>query len=255
MSDTTPTTAEIAIDAVPAVTAGIKFGDDVLLAAKDVFDLYQRSDMQLSAVQKERLDKAKAILATVQSHNTGETQGQLGSLSGLLIAVLIAIGAIVSLAGCSGLTVKPGSYTPPASIDSTTPKQFNQDSSGFVDYHDSKSYLSKDGKTEENGKPISGIVFGVLTSNGVDAYNRSMVKYASLLQFYWNIAPVPKDAGVTPFTDEYGNSLHAIDAQHLEYMLHAADIATNPQLYPTPTTAPATAPAAPKTNPAAKPGS
>jgi hypothetical protein len=222
---------DAAIPGLNAITTGEAIAKDVIEAATKIWTAYNAPDIVLDAIQQQRMAlAAKVVLLTQPGGSTTAIQNSLGSLGPMIAAILFLP---FLLCGClSDLTVKPHTYTSTARVDDSTPSQFPANDSGFVGKHDATAYLNDAGTAEKSGAPITGTVFGVLTANGRDSYNRAMAKYAVQMGTYFNVAPVPANAGVKPYTDEYGNALFSIDLQHLQDFLDAAAIASNPQLYP-----------------------
>ncbi len=135
------------------------------------------------------------------------------------------------LAGCAGTVTPNLGRSSLDTYDASTPKQYAPDNSGFLGMHDAKAWLAADGKTEADGSPIVGPVFGVLTPNKRAEYNTLISQHA--VRFIAQYAvQLHADDGVAPWADAYGNALWQIDQQHLTYFGWLEIYKRNPNLYP-----------------------
>jgi hypothetical protein len=116
--------------------------------------------------------------------------GKIWADFGILLALCAAI-----LCGCSTMT-PPQVKDRQAAYDSTTPTQYDPFNNGFL------FYASQDGRR-----------VAIITPAARDDYNTLIQKYRVRYRDRWGVE-LEKDKGVTPFTDEHGNALWAIQKDY-----------------------------------------
>lgn len=116
----------------------------------------------------------------------------------------------VALGSCAGTITSDPVESKVAAVDTSTPEQYQLNDNGWLGYHDQKGWVVK-------GQKTVGIVFGVVTEkkrvefNGlIDKYH---IQYKSEMPGVW----LMPDDGLTPWIDEYGNHLWAVDKTFLGY--------------------------------------
>lgn len=114
------------------------------------------------------------------------------------------------LIGCS--TITPSQVKSDESVsDSSVPSQYASSKKWIL-----FSIFGTDGKSTG----------AVLTNNGHDRYNILISYYGVQFKNEYKVE-IKEDAGVVPYTDQFGNKLWFINAEHLEYYQRLGDWAHN----------------------------
>lgn len=118
------------------------------------------------------------------------------------MAILIAFVTSFLDTGCS--TVTPNVISDDqASFDDTTPREYNNQNSGYIGYVNS---------------PDPKATGAIITLNAKERYNNLIIHYA--LQMFENESiKLKENDGIEPYKDIYGNDLFIIHPQHLAYFM------------------------------------
>lgn len=115
---------------------------------------------------------------------------------------MLFVGICLLNTSCSTITPSP-IQDEMASYDSTVPKEYRQFSSGFLGFIE-----NSEGEAES----------GILSDAALCRYNALISSYRIQFKETWKI-DLDEDDGITPYTDKYGNKLHLIDVEHLQYFI------------------------------------
>jgi len=119
-----------------------------------------------------------------------------------LIRTLTLLSVVFLSVGCGTISPDPIKSTE-SSYDASTPSQYDPKSSGFLGFTENE-------KGETTG--------ALLSDNAVKKYNALITDYAIQFKNEEKVS-IDTNAGVRMFVDGYGNAVHWIDAEHLQYFL------------------------------------